>query len=146
MQLNQIKPKNKKRAKRRVGRGGKRGIYCGRGMKGQRSRAGRRFPPSIRELIKRYHKLRGYRMKARLEDTVSLNVGVLENKFEAESKVTPQVLLEKRIIRRIKGGLPKVKILGTGDLKKALFIEDCAVSKQAKEKIEKAGGKVSSSK
>src|SRR4030042_5513001 len=110
MQLNQIKPKNKKKKGERIGRGGKKGTYCGRGMKGQRSRSGRRFSPSIRELVKRYPKLRGYRQMSRTEDTVSVNVDVLENRFEAEGKVNPQILLEKGIIRRIEGGNPRVKI------------------------------------
>ena len=83
---------------------------------------------------------------SRTEDTVCVNLDVLEKKFEAEGKVTPQALLEKGIIRRIEGENPRVKILGRGELKKALSFEDCAVSKSAKEKIEKAGGKIGVSK
>jgi len=51
-------------------------------------------------------------------------------------------LLEKKIIRRIKGKVPKVKILGEGKITKALTVEDCLISKQAREKIEKAGGTI----
>jgi len=51
-------------------------------------------------------------------------------------------LIEKRLIRRIRGRLPKVKILGQGKLTKKLIIEGCQASKQAKEKIEKAGGSI----
>ena len=61
MQLQELKPIHKKKQRKRVGRGGKRGTYAGRGLKGQRARAGRRLKPAIRELIKRYPKLRGYR-------------------------------------------------------------------------------------
>ena len=146
MKLDKVKSKNKKKKGKRIGRGGKRGTHCGKGMKGQISRSGRRFSPNIRELIKRYPKLRGYRNMSRTEDTVCVNLDVLEKKFEAEGKVTPQALLEKGIIRRIEGENPRVKILGRGELKKALFFEDCAVSKSAKEKIEKAGGKIGVSK
>jgi len=64
MQLHQLSPKHKSKKRKRVGRGGKRGTYCGRGMKGQKSRAGAKFVPIIRGLIKRYPKLRGYRNKA----------------------------------------------------------------------------------
>ena len=65
MQLHQLKPTHKAKAAKRVGRGGKRGTYSGRGMKGQKSRAGARMQPLVRELIKRYPKLRGYRRKAK---------------------------------------------------------------------------------
>ncbi len=144
MQLHQLKPKNKSKKRKRVGRGGKRGTYSGRGMKGQRSRSGRRFQPAIRELIKKYPKLRGYRFKPGKHGLsfVILNLDVLDKKFNAEETISPEVLLEKKIIRRIKGKTPKVKLLGEGDITKALTIKDCAVSKSAKQKIEKAGGKI----
>ncbi len=61
MQLNDLKPTNKLKKSKRVGRGGKKGTYSGKGMKGQKSRAGRKLEPPIRGLIKRYHKLRGYK-------------------------------------------------------------------------------------
>ena len=51
-------------------------------------------------------------------------------------------MLEKKIIHKIKGKLPKVKILGKGKLTKALTIENCDVSKTAKVVIEKAGGTI----
>ncbi len=140
MQLHQLKPNYKRKRKKRVGRGGKRGTYSGKGMKGQKSRAGRRLKPIIRELIKRYPKLRGYRFKSfQLKPTV-INVEILEKKFKEGDTITPKVLHEKRIFRKIKGRLPQVKILGKGKLTKKLSIEECQVSKQAQEKIEKAGG------
>lgn len=64
MQLHELRPKHKIKKGKRIGRGGKRGTYSGRGMKGQKSRAGTRFEPIIRGLIKRYPKLRGYRFKS----------------------------------------------------------------------------------
>jgi large subunit ribosomal protein L15 len=63
MQLHEIKPIYKIKKKKRIGRGGKRGTYSGKGIKGQKSRAGTRFEPIIRGLIKRYPKLRGYKFK-----------------------------------------------------------------------------------
>jgi large subunit ribosomal protein L15 len=63
MQLHEIKPTHKLKKRKRVGRGGKRGTYSGRGQKGQLSRAGRKLKPLIREIIKRYPKLRGYKFK-----------------------------------------------------------------------------------
>ena len=143
MQLQEVKPIHKPKKRKRVGRGGKRGTYSGRGMKGQKSRAGARFQPIVRELIKRYPKLRGYRFKSRgkLRAAV-LNLEILEKKFKEGEEVNPQTLLDKGLIRRIKGRIPLVKILGKGDIKKALNFKDCLFSKTAREKTEKAGGKV----
>ena len=57
MQIHQLKPKYKKKEKKRVGRGGKKGTYCGRGIKGQKARAGRKMQPIIRQILKKYPKL-----------------------------------------------------------------------------------------
>jgi len=146
MQLHELKPIHKTKKRKRVGRGGKRGTYSGRGLKGQKARSGKRLKPFIRELIKKYPKLRGYRQRIKIQSlkskTAILNLEVLENKFNTNEKVTPEILLEKRIIRKIKGETPQVKILGKGEISKPLEIENCQFSKQAKEKIEKAGGKI----
>ncbi|OGZ18785.1 MAG: 50S ribosomal protein L15 [Candidatus Nealsonbacteria bacterium RBG_13_42_11] len=145
MQLHQLKPIHKPRKKRIVGRGGKKGTYSGRGTKGQKARESLNLKPLIRDLIKRYPKLRGHRQrsKIRIQKSVVLNLDVLEKNFKDEEKITPKTLLEKRIISKIKGDIPKVKILGDGEIKKPLIFEGCGVSKSAKEKIEKAGGKIS---
>ena len=56
MQIHELRPKHKNKSKKRVGRGGKKGTYSGRGGKGQTARAGSKVKPLIRELIKRYPK------------------------------------------------------------------------------------------
>ena len=142
MQLHQLRPVHKPKKPKRVGRGGGHGTYCGRGRKGQSSRAGHKFAPIIRELIKRYPKLRGYRAEKMASNQVIVNLETLEKKFQESETINPQILLEKRIIRRIKGKTPQVKILGRGELKKSLTIEDCSVSQSAREAIEKSGGKI----
>jgi len=142
MQLHKLRPKHKRKQRKRVGRGGKRGTYCGRGIKGQKARAGAKLQPIVRESIKRYPKKRGYKFKGVKPKSAVVNIGVLEKKFEKGTKINPEVLLKRRLIRRIKGKIPQVKILGKGNLTKALVIEGCEVSKSAKEKIEKAGGKI----
>lgn len=146
MQIHELQPKYKSRKSKRVGRGGKRGTYSGRGIKGQKSRSGGRFQPIIRELIKRYPKLRGHRQKSKTKthesEIAALNLEALENKFNSGEKVSPETLLEKRLVRKILGRAPKVKILGKGEITKNLTIEGCQISKSAKEKIEKAGGTV----
>ena len=146
MQLHQLKPIHKFKKPKRVGRGGKKGTYSGGGVKGQKSRAGKKLKPIIDEIIKKYPKLRGYRFKSNPKNKKSkmviLNLDILEKKFKAADKVTPEILLEKRIIRKIKGRIPLVKILGEGKITKSLTIEGCQLSKSVKEKIEKAGGKI----
>jgi large subunit ribosomal protein L15 len=142
MQLHQLKPIHSRRSKKRIGRGGKRGSYSGRGVKGQNVRAGAKFKPIIRELIKKYPKLRGYNFNTKDKNFVIVNIGSLQKKFKESETVTPQLLIDKKIIRTQKGNIPKVKILGNGDMKKALIFENFQFSKNAKEKIEKAGGKI----
>ena len=146
MQLHELHPKHKLKKRKRVGRGGKKGTYSGRGTKGQKARAGRKLKPAIRELIKRYPKLRGHKFKSKIKNQKSkiviVNLDTLEKKFSSGERVNPQVLLEKKLISKIKGRLPKVKILGRGKITKKVIVENCLVSKQAKEKIEKAGGKI----
>ncbi|PIP23536.1 MAG: 50S ribosomal protein L15 [Candidatus Nealsonbacteria bacterium CG23_combo_of_CG06-09_8_20_14_all_38_19] len=142
MQLHELKPTHKNKKPKRVGRGGKRGTYSGKGIKGQKARAGRRFKPMIRELIKRYPKLKGYKFKKLMLKPSIVNLEVLEKNFEDSDTITPEALLQKNLVRRIKGRAPQVKILGNKDIKKLLIVEGCLVSKSAKEKIEKAGGKI----
>jgi len=142
MQLHELKPTHKRKKGKRIGRGGKRGTYSGRGVKGQKSRAGRKMVPSIRQLIKKYPKLRGYRFKPRRQKPEIVDVDVLEKNFEKGGLVSPKTLLEKKLISRMKGKTPKVKILGRGKLNKNLIVENCQISKSAKEKIEKVKGEI----
>lgn len=144
MQLHELKPTHRKKQRKRVGRGGKRGTYSGKGVKGQRSRAGRRFHPIIRQIIKRYPKLRGYKFKSIKTKIAVVNLEVLEKKFKSSEIISPKTLLERKLVRRIKGRTPQVKILGKGELTKQLTVKGCQASAQAKEKIEKAGGKIKS--
>ena len=140
MQFYELKPAHKLKKKKRKGRGGKKGTYSGRGVKGQKARAGRKLKPIIREILKKYPKLRGYRFKSKNEKPAILNLEVLEKKFNSGDKVTPQILVEKKIIRKRGGKIPQVKILARGNLTKALTIEGCLFSKKAKELIEKCHG------
>jgi len=135
MQIHQLKPKHKKKNRKRVGRGGKRGTYSGKGLKGQKSRAGRKTHPIIRDFIKKYPKLRGYRAKRIFDNLEVVNVGDLDKYFDKENIINPKALLEKGLIRKIKGKIPRVKILGKGELTKELAIEGCEMSKSVKEKI-----------
>ena len=125
-----------------VGRGGKKGTYSGRGGKGQSARSGRKMVPIIRELIKRYPKLKGYRSFV-LEDTTRVvNLDILDKHFKDGEVVSPAALVQKGIIRAIKGKIPAVKILGNGNISKKIIIDNCKISKTAKEAVEKSGGNV----
>jgi len=144
MQIHELQPKHKKTSKKRVGRGGAHGTYSGKGMKGQTSRAGRKMVPQIREWIKKYPKLKGYRTSPLKDNTVVVNFDILEKNIKDGEIVSPENLLNKGIIRMIKGKTPKVKILGKGKLSKKIIVENCKLSKSAKEVIEKAGGSIKS--
>lgn len=142
MQIHNLSPIHKKKKKKRIGRGGKRGTYSGRGQKGQKSRAGHKMAPSIRELIKKYPKLRGYKNQKRETGIATVNVGVLDQNFKDSAIISPKILLKKGLIRRIEGRTPKVKILAKGKLTKKLNIKNCNASKTAKQAIEKAKGTI----
>ena len=57
--LHEIQPTEPKKNKKRIGRGGKRGTYSGKGIKGQKSRAGAKIRPAIRDFMNQTPKLRG---------------------------------------------------------------------------------------
>lgn len=143
MQIHEINPKIKIKKEKRTGRGGKRGTYSGRGVKGQKARAGRKMPPIIRELIKRYPKLRGYQFSP-LSRCFGINISVLDKVFESGEEVTPKTLIRKGVLP--KGKKYTVKILGKGETNKKLHVKGCLVSKSAKERIEKVGGKITGKK
>ena len=142
MQIHELKPKHKNKGKKRIGRGGKKGTYSRKGQKGQSSRAGRKMVPIIRELIKKYPKLRGYRGFVLQDYKSVVNLETLEKASEDGDIINPENLIKKGIIHIIKGKKPEVKILGNGKLTKKLTIENCKISKSAKEAVEKAGGTV----
>jgi len=142
MQLHQIKSDNKGKSKKRIGRGGKRGVFSGKGNKGQRSRAGKRMQPAIREYIKKYPKLRGYRFNPIDKNIVIVNIAKINKNFKQGELVSPRDLIKKEIISRIKGRIPKVKILGDGKIEKKVIVKNCILSKSAEEKIKKAGGEI----
>jgi large subunit ribosomal protein L15 len=135
MQLHQVKPTHKQKSKKRVGRGGKRGTYSGKGLKGQKSRAGRKMRPELRDYIKKIPKKRGYRFKSIQEKPEVVNLRDLEKFFNDGELVNPEILLKRGLVSRIKGKVPEVKILGSGELKKKLKIENCLMSESAKKAI-----------
>lgn len=142
MQLHELKPKIKKQDKKRIARGGKRGTTSGRGTKGQKSRSGHAIRPALREFLKKIPKMRGVKNLAAETKPQPVNIEKLEAHFDSGDKITPQALLEKGLVNPTKGKLPAVKLLGDGNITKKLLVENCQISKTAKEKIEKAGGEI----
>lgn len=140
MQLHDLP--GKKKQKKRVGRGGKRGTYSGRGIKGQKARAGRRIRPQLRDVLKKIPKRRGYRFRVFRKKPSVVNTGILERHFEVGAIISPKTLVEKGLVSAVRKQLPRVKLLGSGTLTKKLLVEHCQVSQSAKEKIEKAGGSI----
>jgi large subunit ribosomal protein L15 len=134
-------PKGAKHARKRVGRGNAsgHGTYSGRGLKGQKSRAGGKpklgFEGGQTRLIKRLPSRRGFTNIFRTE-YLPVNLRDLRQ-FEAGTEVTPELLKEKRVVRSLR---KPVKILATGDLSKPLTVKAHKFSPAAKEKIEAAGG------
>lgn len=143
MQLDQLKPKTAWRSKKRVGRGGKRGTFSGRGTKGQKARSGHRIRPELRDIIKKIPKLRGYRAKSIPRHVVEVDIALINAHFESGETVTPELLVRRGVAARINGNIPKIKILGSGEVAKKLHIKNCAISKGARAKLEKIGGSVS---
>jgi large subunit ribosomal protein L15 len=148
--LHNLRPSpGSKHARKRVGRGhgSGHGKTAGRGHKGFKSRSGggarAGYEGGQMPLYMRVGKLRGSYKKMSMPmgpfrtKTQGVNIGRL-TKFEAGVRVTPEVLKAAGIIRNTK--VP-VKILGHGELNKALTVRANGFSKSAREKIEAAGGK-----
>ena len=145
MDLSNLKPasgstKNRKRVGR--GHGSGHGGTSGRGMNGQASRAGGTKGPGFEggqtPLAMRLPKLPGFRNINR-KAYMPVNVSRLEEKFDAGDTVTKEALVEKGIIKHAD---TLVKVLGSGELTKALTVSVDRVSVSAQAKIEAAGGKV----
>lgn len=142
MQLNQLKRVHKNKDDKRVARGGKRGKTAGRGTKGQKARAGHRIRPIIRDTIKKFPKLRGYKNQSFEVKPQPVNFTLIEKAFANGDAVNPGTLLAKKLVVKVGGKIPKVKILSTGKLTKKITVTGCLFSATAKTHIESAGGTV----
>jgi large subunit ribosomal protein L15 len=152
LNLSSLKPASPRKNRKRIGRGlgsGK-GRYSGRGIKGQKSRSGsNKMRPGFEGGQMPIYMRLGKQPGATSKDAMPIgphrtyaqgvNVGRLAERFEAGAEVTPEALKAARLIRSTR---VDVKILGVGDLTKALTISAHGFSKSAREKIEKAGGSI----
>ena len=135
MQLHHLTSPSTNKSEKRVGRGGKRGTYSGKGIKGQNSRSGHRKRPAERDIVKKIPKLRGYRFKSFRPQPAVVNLRDLESRFATGQTISPETLLQAGLIVRMNGKTPKVKVLGSGELKKKLIFKDVTFSKSAQEKV-----------
>jgi large subunit ribosomal protein L15 len=149
LNLSNLSPAQPRQDRKRVGRGlgsGK-GRYSGRGIKGQKSRAGSHrmragFEGGQMPLYMRLPKLRGRTSKDAMPVgpfrtyTQPVNIRDLD-RFEAGAEVTPESLKQLGLIRSVR---KDVKLLGVGELSKKLTIRVHAASATAREKVEAAGG------
>ena len=152
LNLSNLSPAQPRKNRKRVGRGlgsGK-GRYSGRGIKGQKSRAGSHYMPAGFEggqmpIDMRMGKLRGNTSADAMPvgpfRTYSqpVNVRDLEQRFEAGVDVTLETLKAAGLISKLS---VDVKVLGDGELTKKLSVTAHTFSKSAVEKIEAAGGSV----
>ena len=134
-------PKGATHSKKRVGRGnGSQGTYAGKGLKGQKSRSGKKLPYDAFEggqfpSSRKFHTLRGFNNKWRVPFQ-PVNVAALD-RFDAGTEVTPQSLRQAGILKHLN---EPVKILGNGDISTKLTVSAHRFSETAKTKIEAAGG------
>ena len=142
MQNNLSPARGSRRERKRVGRGNGSGYgtYCGRGVKGQKSRSGYRMRPGFEggqlPLIKRLPQKRGFVNIFRT--TYSVVIINALNRFEPDSEVTPEGLLAAGVIKSLRH---PVKVLAGGEINHPLTIRANKFSAAAKTKIEAAGGK-----
>ncbi len=136
-------PDGARRKKKRVGRGegsGK-GVTAGRGHKGAKSRSGfkrkRGFEGGQMPLHRRVPK-RGFRNPFRTEYAV-VNLDTLSERFDDGTEVTPELLRERRIVRRSRA---LIKVLARGEISKKLTVKAHRFSARAREAIDAAGGSV----
>jgi len=154
LNLSTLKPAQPRKDRKRVGRGlgsGK-GRYSGRGIKGQKSRAGSKKMPAGFEggqmpLDMRAPKLRGNTSADAMPigpfRTYSqpINLRDLDRVFADGDTVTIEAMVEKGLLKNTK---TDVKVLGTGELTKKLAVTAHSFSASARDKITAAGGSVSS--
>ncbi len=139
---NLIAPKGARKKKKRLGRGeSSQGKTSGRGNKGQKARKSGQVRPGFEggtlPLARRLPK-RGFTNIFANEYAI-INVGRLAERFDAGATVDPVSLLETGLLSKRNA---RVKILGEGEISHALTLKVHKISQSAREKIEKAGGKI----
>jgi large subunit ribosomal protein L15 len=124
MQINTLQLNNKRKAKKTIGRGGKKGTYSGKGMKGQKARSGAHIDPLFEggrsTLIDHMKKKRGFKSLSKKPAIVKF--AALAKKFENGATITIEDLVKNNLVKKVeaKNG---VKILGPKDGKNTFSFE-----------------------
>ncbi|MDR1832174.1 MAG: 50S ribosomal protein L15 [Fusobacteriaceae bacterium] len=143
MKLDELKPSVPKKKKKRVGRGEASGWgqTCGKGNNGQNARAGGGVKPYFEggqmPIYRRIPK-RGFSNYPFKKEFVIVSLATL-NRFEEGTTVTPELLLQERIVKNLRDG---IKVLGNGTLEKKISVKAHKISQKASEAIEAKGGTV----
>jgi large subunit ribosomal protein L15 len=144
--MHEIRRRHAQKEEKRVGRGGKRGTYSGKGTKGQRARSGAKVKSAQREAVLRIPQRRGVGFGNRRQKSyrvpVIVDLSAIDRAFPAGAVVSPRALVLKKLVNRASGRIGTVKILGMGRITKPLSFVGMGVSKIARERIESAGGTV----
>ncbi len=151
MQLHELKKSHKNKKKKRVGRGGKRGTFSGRGSKGQLARGARLgadFRGGNAPIWKLFPKKRGSNKKTEIKHRsfkvkshkpAIVNLKTLEKFFSEGELISPATLKDKKMIDSLK---ERVKILADGEIGKKFIFSSLYFSKSAREKILKSGSEI----
>lgn len=142
MQVHTLKLNTRKKRRKVVGRGGKKGSYSGRGMKGQKARSGVSINPLFEggrsTLVDHMKKKKGFlSLKAK---TIVISLAKIEDKFKDGDVISRESLKGVGLLGKIKVS-GRVKLLGTAVITKKLVVKkEVLISKSALISIEKAGG------
>lgn len=144
MQIHNLQKGERVKPSARIGRGGKRGTYSGKGIKGQRSRAGRKLKSALHDLFLRFPKRRGITNTVNHINKVAFNL----RQISGLKDVNLKTLKEGGFIPKSITGNLKIKLVSTDgfEVNKAINVSGCEVSKKAEEQIIKAGGKINKNK
>jgi large subunit ribosomal protein L15 len=144
LKLSNLRPYKGATKRRKVvgrGLGSGHGTFSGRGIKGQKARQGGQIPVGFEggnmPLHRQLPKKRGFKSRTPKAQLVTLKN--ISDKFETKVTINPKVLFNKGLIKSVQD---PIKILGEGEITKAFTFEKILVSAQARQKIEKAGGKI----
>ena len=147
MKLNTLNSKNQK-SRKRLGRGigSSKGKTCGRGHKGQKSRSGvaiKSFEGGQMPLYRRLPK-RGFKSIKKNNNTALINLSKIQQIINKQKNVINHKinLSNLKKLKQINNKYTKLKLLGDGEIKGKFDIEVNYISKSAKEKVEKLGGKI----
>ncbi|MFZ2193630.1 MAG: 50S ribosomal protein L15 [Candidatus Moraniibacteriota bacterium] len=144
MQINDIQLSQKRKKKKIIGRGGKKGTYSGKGNKGQKARSGAHVDPLFEggrsTLIDHMKKKRGFTSFKPKRNVIQLEV--LEKTFKNGDIISPETLIKAKLVAR-KNLVLGIKVLGNSKVTKKFVIEkEIFLSESVKKAIIAAGGEV----